>query len=193
MLIALGCLQLAACSLSPVPITSAGGKQSDDRLLGLWQYIFEGSAQEKIQFVSIEKNDKGDLISQALYEDGRPQDEGDSRVVVARLGNERYVSVTHTDPDVRELYALIRYEFSDADHFVLYAPDLEQLKAATDSKLIAGKWVEDRHMSHIQLDASEKELRAFVIAHGKRIFSVKTLEFERTKQLSGPETTPPRP
>jgi len=115
------------------------------------------------------------------------------RVVVARLGIERYLSVTHPDPD-EKMYLLTRYEFSDADHFVLFAPDLEQLKVATDSKLIAGKWVEDRHMSNIQLDASKKELRVFVAAHGKRIFNIRTLEFERVKQRNnGPETTPRRP
>jgi len=190
-LVVLACLQLAACSMSKVPITSTGGKQSDERLLGLWQYTIEEAAEEKTELVSIEKHRSGDLVSQ-VYEDGRPSEEGEMRVVVARLGIERYLSVTHPDPG-EKIYVLTRYEFSDTDHFVLFAPDLDQLKAATDSKLIGGKWVEDRHMSSIHLDASAKELRAFVNAHGKRIFSVKTLEFERVKQPSdGAKATPRR-
>jgi len=69
--LALGCLQLAACSMSPVPITAAGGKQSDDRLLGLWRYTIIEAEDEKTELVSIEKHRSGDLIAQ-VYEDGRP-------------------------------------------------------------------------------------------------------------------------
>jgi len=175
---ALACLALAACSYSPVPITSTKGKQSDDRLLGQWQYTIEEAAEEKPETVSIEKADHGELIAHTSYEDGQPQESGDFRVVLARFGKERYASMTSATPG-ETIYGLIRYEFSDADHFVVYVPDLDQLKSAVDSKRIAGKWTEDRHMASIQLDTSAEELRAFVIANGTRIFSVRFVVFER--------------
>ena len=87
----------------------------------------------------------------------------------------------------------MRFELRDADHFALYGAG-DGLMDAMNRKLIAGALDEDRHLPAIELSASAEELRAFIEAHGARVFTGGPVEFTRVKQQAAPaETTPSRP
>jgi len=193
-LIALGCLLLAACTRSPVPITAPAGSKPDDVLVGQWQYTME----EDTESVLISKGANGELIVTAETPEGGPQAE-DFHVIVARFGHQRYASVyiVATPAPGAEAYPasywLLRYELRDSDHFALYGAD-DELMDAINRKLITGAAYDDRHLPGIELSASTDDLRAFIKSHGARIFTAGPVEFTRVKQQAVPaETTPTRP
>ncbi len=192
-LVALGLLLLAACTTSPVPITSPDGKQSDEALLGRWQYTLE----DETETIFIKKVDGELLVTGESSEGGGPSP-GDFRVIVARLGDQRYASFTDAElaaGNHPRKYILTRYRFRDADHVELYLADEDLLMDAVSRKQIAGKPLEDRHTSGVELSASTEALQGFIRAHGPRIFNAKLLVLSRLKQPAVPSAgaTPRRP
>ena len=181
-LAALTFVALAACTRSPVPITTPAGSQPDDALLGQWQNTLEG----KTESIFIKSGDNGELIVTGETPEGGTQAE-DFHVIVARLGRQRYASGYMVAPPGEQAYPgsywLMRYEWRDTDHFAVYGADDELLMDAINRKLIAGAAYDDRHTPGIELSASTEDLRAFIKAHGARIFTDgPPVEFTRVKQ-----------
>jgi hypothetical protein len=187
-LVAVGFLLLAACTRSPVPITSPAGSQPDDALIGEWEYTLEDDTES----IFIRKGDNGELLVAGETVEGGPPAE-DFHVIVARIGRLRYVSAYIVAPPGEKPYAasynLLRYELRDSDHFALYGANDDLLMNAINRKLIAGAPYEDRHLPGIELSANPEELRAFIKAHGARIFTVGPVEFTRVKQQAMPAGT----
>ena len=177
-LVGLGCLLLAACTRSPVPITSPAGSQPDDALIGEWEYTLEDATDS----IFIRRGDNGQLLVTGETLEGGPPAE-DFHVIVTRIGRLRYVSVYIVAPPGEKPYAasynLFRYALRDSDHFALYGANDDLLMDAINRRIIAGAPYEDRHLPGIELSASTEGLRAFIKAHGARIFTAGPVEFTR--------------
>ncbi|HEY6123343.1 MAG TPA: hypothetical protein VIV63_01730 [Steroidobacteraceae bacterium] len=178
-LIALVCCQLTACATSLVPITAAEGRQSDDQLLGRWLSTLEDETEK----ISIVKRD-GELIVIGENAEGPTLGSEQTRVIVAKIDGQRYASFTDIEAASNEYprkYMLARYRFVDADHVVVYGPNIDLLMAAVNRQQIAGTELKDRHMAGVELSATAEQLRDYVSAEGVRIFSLKLFQLERLK------------
>jgi hypothetical protein len=199
LLAVLTCLALTACTRSPVPITAKEGSKPDARLHGQWQFVL--TDEDAPETIVIERDDNGELIVSGEAP-GRGREDDYFHVIVARIGKHHYASVYTVAPPNEEAYPpsfmLLRYELRDADYFAVYGADEDLLMDAINRKLIAGAPYEDRHLPGIEVSASPDELRAFIKAHGARIFTAGPVEFTRVKNNAVPgggvrETTPARP
>lgn len=160
----LALLPLAGCVESPVPLES-GEKVSDPDLLGDWKTDLMGDPM----VATIRLDDKGQLVAdvQAYWEPGPKAATKHFRMVLARFGEHRFMSLS--EPDLAPSYALSRYVFEGKDRWCLHTAPTEAT-AADLGKTLPGEIKPDRHMPHVALSATPEQLRAYFATQGAKFF-----------------------
>ena len=164
----IACLQLAACAMSPVPITAASPQAPDNRLTGEWRSEIGG--QEATLF-SIALAADGQLLGE-VRDEGRPESQPERlQIVTAQIAGKDYLSVAFlSDEKFPPQYLLLRYEPISPQEIQIYIADYDLLADAVSRKQLQGTLVKDRHMDSFQLSADASQLREFIAAHGTRVF-----------------------
>jgi hypothetical protein len=181
---ALGCVMLAGCVESPVPLES-GGKVSDPRLIGVWNADFLGDPM-----VATLRQEGSIVVAdvQAYSEPGPKAATTRYEIVLAQLGERRFMSIR--DPKLSPNWLIAGYVFEGKDRWCLHPVPAESLAADLESKALPGEVVPDRHMPYVKLSATSEQLRKYFGEHGARAFHENPLlAFEKTASAVLP---PPR-
>lgn len=183
--VALACLLLAGCVESPVPLES-GDKVSDPRLVGTWKTDFDGDPM----VATIRQEAGGKLVAdvQAYSEPGPKAATTRYEIVLAQFGAQRFMSIR--EPKLSPGYLLARYVFEGRNRFCLHNVPSEALAKDLEEKKLSAEIVDDRHMPHVKLAASQDQLRRYFATDGARAFhEMPLMAFERA---AGAVLPPPR-
>jgi hypothetical protein len=176
-------LALAGCIQSPVPLESGGAKVSDPELIGLWKFNIGGDPA----VATIRQDANGDFLADvvAYWEPGPKIATRHFQLILARLGENRYMSIR--DTELSPKYFLVRYQIDSKDRFRMYGAYSEELIAALEQKRLPGQLEPDRHMSTVELTASSGQLLAYFREHGASAFHQEgQLAFVRTSSTQLP-------
>jgi hypothetical protein len=180
-LIALACLQLAACTASEVPITPTRPQAADIRLLGNWRVVSVDEHGEDEDRLTVQRLPNGHLLVQDIPEQGSDPAER-MEVITARIGGEHYASIIATDgeQDPRS-FVLLRYEHESRNRIQVYLALPDNLAEAARRNWIRGRKESNRHLDTFFIQANSAQLREFIAAHGRSVFSEKGPLLERLK------------
>ena len=184
-ILCLGWLGLAGCVESPVPLES-GDKVSDPALIGIWKSDLAGDPM----VATIRQQANGALVAdvQAYWEPGPTAATKRFEIVLAEFGERRYMSVRN--PGLAPVYSLARYVFEGQNRFCLLSASSESLVRDLEERKLPGELKEDRHMSHVALNASPEQLRNYFASEGANAFHEQfIMAFERA---SSDVLPPPR-
>lgn len=175
----LACLPLAACTLSPIPITAAKPQAPDERFTGEWRSEIAG---QEASLFSIKLAADGQLLGEVRDEGKSASQPEHLELVTAEIAGNHYLSVTFvTEEKLPPQYLLLRYEPVSPQVIQIYIADYDLLADAVSRKQLAGGLVKDRHMDSFQLTADASQLRKFIAAHGTRVFHHKGPVLERLR------------
>ena len=171
---ALGCLALAGCMDSPVPLES-GGRVSDPRLIGLWNTDFDGDPM----VATIRQEGSGLVADVLAYSEPGPKAATTRyEIVLAQFGERHYMSIR--EPKLAPNWAIAGYVFEGKDRWCLHPVPSEAL-AADLGKTLPGKVRPDRHLYTVELSATPEQLRKYFAEHGAKAFHENPLmAFEKT-------------
>jgi hypothetical protein len=183
----LACLALAGCVDSPVPLDS-GGPVDDPALAGTWKSDLLGDPM--VATLRPEKN--GRMIADVLAysEPGPKAATRHYEIVLARFGDQRYMSIREKDGSPN--YSLARYVMVNEDRFCVFGSFSDALAHDLEQKKLAGQVKSDRHMSTVALTASADQLRDYFSKRGARAFNEQdeaALVFQR---VASAELPPPK-
>jgi hypothetical protein len=183
-LAAIGCLVLAGCVESPVPLES-GGKVSDSRLIGVWNSDFLGDPM----VATIRQDGSGLVLDVLAYSEPGPKAATTRyQIVLAQFGERRYMSIR--EPKLSPNWAIAGYVFEGKDRWCLHPVPSEALAADLEKKTLPGAVKPDRHMPTVELSATPGQLRKYFAEHGATAFHENPLMvFEKTSSAVLP---PPR-
>ena len=182
---ALGCLVLAGCVESPVPLES-GGAVSDPRLIGVWKTDLMGDPM-----VATFRQEGSGLVAevQAYSEPGPKAATTRYEIVLSKFGDRRYMSIR--EPKLAPTWAVAGYVFQGKDRWCLHPAPSEALARDLEKKKLPGAIKPDRHMPHVGLSATSEQLRKYFTDHGATAFHENPLlAFEKTASavLPPPQT-----
>jgi hypothetical protein len=183
-LAAIGCLALAGCVESPLPLES-GGKVSDPRLIGVWKSDLFGDPM-----VATLRQEGSGLVAevQAYSEPGPKAATTRYEIVLAQFGERRYMSIR--EPKLSPTWLIAGYVFEGKDRWCLHPVPSEALAADLEKKTLPGAVKPDRHMPTVELSATPGQLRKYFAEHGAKAFHENPLlAFEKTSSAVLP---PPR-
>jgi hypothetical protein len=174
-------LALSGCAISHVPITAATPQPADQRMTGTWRAIIDDEEEDaELHVITALPNGRLQVTTESSHSMATQER---FEVITADIGGRLYGSATLQDPEGQPpRYVLFAYEHESPDRVQIYIALLEQLEEAARLKRIAGKRVPDRHFDSFELKSDARELRAFVKAHGARIFSWKGPVLERVRK-----------
>jgi hypothetical protein len=171
------CLPLAACTLSPVPITAAKPQTPDERFTGEWRSEIAG---QEASLFSITRAADGQLLGEVRDEGKSPSRPERLKLVTAEIAGNNYLSVTFVmEEKVPPQYLLLRYEPVSRQEIQIYIADPDLLADAVSRQQLSGGLVKDRHMDYFHLSSDASQLRDFIAAHGARVFHAKGPVLER--------------
>jgi len=173
----LACLPLAACTLSPVPITAEKPQAPDERFTGEWRSEIGG---QEASLFSITLSADGQLLGE-VRDEGKSESQPERlQLVTAQIAGNNYLSVTFVSEEkIPPQYLLLRYVPVSNQEIQIYIADYDLLAEAVSRKQLTGALVKDRHMDSFQLSGDASQLRQFVAAHGTRVFHHKGPVLER--------------
>lgn len=163
-LAAVACLPLAACVQSAVPLES-GGVVSDPALPGIWKAEMQGDPL----VATLRQDKEGRLVAdvQAYFEPGPRASTQHFEIVLARFGEQRYMSIKD---EISPGYSLARYVVVNKNRFCIFATFSDALARDLEQKALPGQIKPDAHMSTAELSASAEQLRDYFSKHGTQAF-----------------------
>jgi hypothetical protein len=189
-LIAVACLELAACTMSEVPITALPAQPADSRLLGEWRVMsFEGQEDDRL---SVRLLPNGNLLVEDIPDDGSDPAER-MEVITAHIDGEHYASVRAQDHgEEPPSFMLLRYEHQSRDRVQLYLARIDRLEKAVLREWITGSKRPGSHFDSFLIEAAPDALRKFIAARGRGVFSAKGPVLQRARADRAAELTPRR-